>query len=60
MIQRLILYADDGKILTNGQEYGRIIHLAVGQSGEEFYEVDEVEFEANLSPSAYDISGGII
>lgn len=46
MTTRLILYADEGKVLTNGEIYGREIYLAEGLSAEDFYEITEAEFEA--------------
>ena len=45
MKTRLTIYADEGKILTNGEVYGRIIHLAVGVDASEFYEITEAEYQ---------------
>ena len=45
MKTRLTIYADEGKILTNGEVYGRIIHLAVGVDASEFYEITDAEYE---------------
>lgn len=44
MKTRTILYADEGKILTNGEIYGRQILLQNGDSGFSFYEIDEAEY----------------
>lgn len=41
MKTRTILYADEGKILTNGEVYGVQIFLAEGESPESFYEISE-------------------
>mgnify|MGYP003292429363 CR=1 FL=1 len=48
MKTRTILYADEGKILTNGKIYGRQILLQSGDSGFSFYEIDEAEYEQKL------------
>ena len=45
MKTRKILYADEGKILTNGEIYGKQIFLAEGVSGDDFYEISEEENE---------------
>lgn len=41
MRKSITLYADKGKILTNGKVYGTVIHLDVGDSGSDFYEIPE-------------------
>ena len=46
MTTRLILYADEGKVLTNGEIYGKEIYLAEGVSAEDFYEISDAEYEA--------------
>lgn len=45
MKTRTILYADEGKILTNGKIYGRQILLQNGDFGFSFYEIDETEYD---------------
>jgi hypothetical protein len=45
---RNIIYADEGKILTNGEIYGREIYLAEGMDAEAFTEITEEEYEEML------------
>lgn len=49
MKTRKILYADEGKILTNGEIYGKQIFLADGVSEEGFREITEGEYEGMLA-----------
>jgi hypothetical protein len=44
MKSRITLYADNGKVLTNGETYGRIIHLASDADASAFYEITEKEY----------------
>jgi len=39
------LIADEGKILTNGKIYGRVIALGNGDSEENYYEIPEEEYK---------------
>lgn len=48
MKMRKIIYADEGKILTNGEIYGRQIYLAEGVSETDFHEITEAEYEEIL------------
>lgn len=45
---RKIISADEGKILTNGEIYGRVIALAEGVSETDFHEITEAEYEEIL------------
>jgi hypothetical protein len=48
MKTRTILYADEGKILTNGKIYGKQIFLAEGDIGFSYYEISEEEYQEIL------------
>lgn len=47
-----LLTADEGKILTNGETYGRVIALGHGISSEGYYEISAEEYEAILAEEA--------
>lgn len=54
-MERIILKADKGMVLTDGKVFGRTIYLADGRSKEEFYEITETEFKKTLeSEESYD------
>ena len=48
MKTRTILYADEGKILTDGEIYGKQILLADRISEFSFYEITEEEYEKKM------------
>lgn len=45
MKTRLIIYADDGMVLTNGEIYGTEIYLAEGASEKDWHEITQAEYE---------------
>ena len=45
MKTRVTLYAEDGMVLTNGKEYGKIIHLAIDADASAYYEITEEEHQ---------------
>lgn len=44
MKTRKVIYADEGKVLTNGQIYGTRIYLAEGVSEADFHEISVEEY----------------
>ena len=49
MKQRTTLYAEEGMILTDGENYGRIIHLAADADASVWHEITEAEYERILA-----------
>ncbi|MBR5270873.1 MAG: hypothetical protein IKV64_01685 [Clostridia bacterium] len=45
MKQRITLYADEGMVLTDGENYGTIVHLEAGLDGEKYYEITKEEYD---------------
>lgn len=45
MKKMITLYAEDGKVLTNGTDYGTVISLGVNISDEGYYEITIEEYE---------------
>ena len=44
-MNRLMMVATEGMILTNGETYGREVYLGSGDSPENWYEITEAEYE---------------
>ena len=45
MKTRTVIYADEGKVITDGEIYGVQIFLAEGQSADDFHEITQKEYE---------------
>ena len=43
-MDRVILTANDGMVLTNGINYGKRIILPVGADGKDYYEISEARY----------------
>ena len=49
MKERKVLYAEEGKILTDGKTYGKVIFLADGVKAESFHEITDEEYQEILN-----------
>lgn len=54
MIIRNVLYADEGKVLTNGEVYGKTIFLEVGAKADDYREIPEEEYNRIMAEEAGD------
>ena len=52
MKKRIMLFSDKDKIITDGQNYGDIFQLAVGETDEKYYEITKEEYEEILKQEA--------
>lgn len=57
-MERQVLIAAEGMILTDGTIYGRKIYLEVGKSPDDFYEISEAEYEKLMEEEADGSNGG--
>ena len=48
-ITRIKLTASEGHVLTNGENYGKVVYLAQGDDGEKWYEITEEEYNEILA-----------
>ena len=58
MKTRIVLYADEGMVLTNGKSYGRCIGLAETASPDDYYEITKEEYNEILASSQDEKAGG--
>ena len=54
-----VIKADEGKILTDGEVYGRVIYLAKGRNADEFHEITEAEYEEIQKQNEPDTEEGL-
>lgn len=52
MKTRLVLYADEGKVLTDGEIYGKIIYIAEGASESDYHEITDSEYKEIVAEEA--------
>lgn len=48
-MDRKVLYASEGMVLTDGTTYGKIIYLAEGADESVYYSITEAEYEAMMA-----------
>ena len=46
MKTRTTLYADEGMILTDGEHFGKIVHLEIGADVSAWHEITDDEYES--------------
>ena len=56
MKTRIVIYADEGKVLTNDTIYGTRICLAEGMSADGFYEISAEEYEEIMKAQEEELS----
>lgn len=55
MNRRTTLFADEGKILTDGTHYGRIVHLAPSEDASVWHEIPEEEYKAIIASNNHEL-----
>lgn len=50
-IKQIILTADEGMYLTNGETYGKTVVLPESANADEWYEITEAEYNENIEKS---------
>ena len=55
---QIILKADDGKWLTNGETFGKVVYVGINDSVDNWHEItDEEKTQLELSVESGDIDG---
>lgn len=49
MKARTTLYAEDGMMLTDGEHFGKIVHLEIGADASKWHEITKEEYERILA-----------
>ena len=47
-IIRIKLTAKEGHVLTDGENFGRIVYLESGKNGDDWYEISEEEYQEKM------------
>ena len=50
-VTRTVLIADAGKVLTDGEKYGKAVYLEVDADASVWHEISEEEYEAAMAKS---------
>ena len=58
MKQKVTLYAEEGKILTDGVHYARVAYLMEGDDGSAWHEIPEEEYNAIMAAKEAESHGG--
>lgn len=45
----VVLTADEGMVLTDGQVFGKIIHLGSNRSASEFWQITQAEYDVIMN-----------
>lgn len=53
---QIILKAEDGKLITNGDAYGTVVYLAPNDNAENWWEITEEEYEVVLNQILSDVN----
>lgn len=48
-MERIILNAKEGMILTNGEAYGKTVDLGINDKRENWYEITESAYQAKMA-----------
>ena len=58
MKQKVTLYAEEGKILTDGVHYARVAYLMAGDDGSAWHEIPVEEYNAIMAAQEAVTQGG--
>lgn len=47
-ITRIKLTASEGHILTDGENYGKVVYLASGDDGDKWFEITDAEYQKRM------------
>ena len=56
MKKRTVLYAEEGKVLTDGNTYGKQIFLGDGKYEIDYHEITDAEYEAILAAQESEVA----